>query len=294
LGFAAWEGYPSRELPLPVEGDRENGLAERAKGMMVGSPAREVLPGVFASGGLEVVYYIRCGTRAVLVDTGFVHTFPAHLENFRNLGLDLSVIDAVLVCHFHVDHAAALADARRVLGAAVVAHVNNVPVLAAGDRVASAALVPFVGWDFPFQAYDIDYPVEDGDVVEVGEMAFHIVHLPGHTPGCTGYLFGDNWLLTGDVMLQGGILGWNDSHWGSNLYDIIDTMRRIADIKPSYCIPTHGVPWAYDYSTSEGGERRARALLDPFGPAGGILHTFRAPRAAVGRKARTIRPRRMG
>jgi hypothetical protein len=69
VGFAAWEGYPSRELPLPVEGEREESMPERAKGMMVGSPAREVLPGVFASGGLEVVYYIRCGARAVLVDT---------------------------------------------------------------------------------------------------------------------------------------------------------------------------------------------------------------------------------
>jgi len=280
------QACPSESAPQSLS------VAEMAKTMAVRSPATEILPGVFASGGVEVIYYIQCGDRAVLVDTGFVHTFPAHLENFRNLGLDLSVIDAVLVCHIHVDHASALADARRILRAPVITHVNNVPIFASGDRIATAAYVPFIGWDFPFQPYAIDYPVEDGDKVVVGSTTFEIVHLPGHTPGCTGYLFGDHWLITGDVVLPGGILGWNDAHWGSNLLDIIDTMQRLAEIKPKVCIPTHGSPWDYDHSTSDGAIARAQFLLEPFSTAGGIVFTFRAPRAAPGRVANTIRPQR--
>lgn len=282
---------PQPWTPQPEPG-RQIGLAEIAKTMAVLSPAVEVLPGVFASAGVEVVYYIKCGDRAVLVDTGFVHTFAAHLQNFRDLGLDLDVIDAILVCHIHVDHAAALQDARRILRAPVITHINNVPIFAAGDRIASAALVPFIGWDFPFQPYDIDIPVEDGDKIVVGSTTFEVFHLPGHTPGCTCYLFGDRWLITGDICLAGGILGWNDSHWGSNCHDIIESFERLARINPEYCIPTHGGPWKYDRGTSESAIARARTMLDPFGTAGGILHTFRAPRAAAGRVAKTIHPQR--
>lgn len=274
----------------PIEGNMS--VPERAKTMAVRGPALEVLPNVFASLGLESVYYIRCGKRAVLVDTGFVHTLPAHLENFRNCGLDLGVVDAVLACHIHVDHNSALADAHRILGAPVVTHVNNASIFASGDRVATAALVPFVGWDFPFQAYNIDYPVEDGDIIEVGDTAFTVVHLPGHTPGCTCFLLGDRFLLTGDIVLQGGVLGWNDAHWGSNLLDIVDSMTRLAQIHPKVCLPSHGWPWIFDNTTSDGAIRRARELLLPFSTAGGVAMTYRARLADPGRKPQVIRPRR--
>ena len=83
-------------------------------------------------------------------------------------------------------------------------------------------------------------PSKDGDKVIVGSTTFEVFHLPGHTQGCTAYRFGDNWLITGDICLAGGILGWNDAHWGSNLHDIIDSMNRLAEINPKLCIPTHG------------------------------------------------------
>ena len=281
-------GPPGRSAKArqPVPAPQPGTVAAGAFSAPVQEPAREALPGVFASMSLETVYYIRCGERAVLIDTGFVRSFPLHLANFEKSGLDLSVIDAVLVSHFHVDHAAALADARKRLKCPVVAHKNNVAVIESGDRIATAAYMPYLGWDLPFQACPVDHPVEDGDTVTVGATTFTVVHLPGHTPGCTGYLFGDRWLVIGDVVFPSGILGWNDVHWGSNYLDIIDTMRRIAEVNPAKCIPSHGLPWPYDKSTSEGGEKRARGLLEPFSSIGPIACTFRAPLAE---KDRTLR-----
>ncbi len=263
-------------------------LAERAATTGVRSPVVEPLPGVFVSCGFETVYLIRCGRRSVLLDTGFVHTFAAHLENFASAGHDLSTIDAVLTSHFHVDHTAALADARARLNCPIVAHRNNVAVFESGDRIASAAYVPYVGWDFPFQACPVDYAVEDGDVIDVDGTQFVVVHLPGHTPGCTGYLFGDAWLVIGDVVFPGGFLGWNDAHWGSNYLDVIETMQRLAELNPKICLPTHGLPWPWDVSTSEGGIRRARTMLEEC-RAGGMEFTQRAPRSQPGRRPRVIR-----
>src|SRR3990172_960778 len=58
-------------------------VAELAKTVAVQPQVREPLPGLFASMGLETVYFIRCGERAAIVDTGYVHTFGAHLNNFE-------------------------------------------------------------------------------------------------------------------------------------------------------------------------------------------------------------------
>lgn len=268
--------------PLP------GSIAERAIAVAVKPPVHEPMPGVFASCGLETVYLIRCGKRSVLVDTGFVHTFPAHLENFEKSELDLAAVDAIFTTHFHVDHTAALATARRRLGCPIVAHKNNVDVFKTADRFATAAHMPYIGWDFPFEACTVDHVVEDGDTVTVGDTTFRVVHLPGHTPSCTGYLFGDGYLLIGDVVFPTGILGWNDVHWGSNYLDVIDTMNRLAQVKPKKCLPSHGLPWPYDPSTSAGGVARAKAMLENL-RAGPMALTRRAPLADKGRTLRTVK-----
>jgi glyoxylase-like metal-dependent hydrolase (beta-lactamase superfamily II) len=121
----------------------------------------------------------------VLVDTGFVHTFPAHLENFQHAGLDLTTIAAILTSHFHVDHTAALATARRRIGCPIVAHKNNVAVFETGDRFASAAHMPYLGWNLPFEACGVDHVVEDGDKITVGDTTFtaYLRPMPPGRPG---------------------------------------------------------------------------------------------------------------
>ena len=259
-----------------------------ATSMAVHPPVREPLPGVFASCGLETVYLVRCGKRSVMIDTGFVHTLPAHLDNFAKAGLDLKTVDALLTTHFHVDHTAALATARKKLQCPIITHRNNAAVFEMGDLFASAAHMPYIGWTLPFESCRVDHVVEDGDTITVGDMSFTVVHLPGHTPGCTGYLFGDGNLIIGDVVFPSGILGWNDVHWGSNYLDVIDTMNRMAEVNPKKCLPSHGLPWPYDRSTSTGGIRRAKAMLEDL-RAGPMAHTRRAPLAEKGRTARHLK-----
>lgn len=272
----------------PKAASAPRNIAETALTVAVKPPVHEPLPGVFASCGLETVYFIRCGKRSVLVDTGFVHTFPAHLENFEKAGLDLKTVDAVFTTHFHVDHTAALATAHRRLDCPIVAHKNNVEVYETGDRFASAAHMPYIGWVLPYEAYRVDHVVEDGDKITVGDTTFTVVHLPGHTPGCTGYLFGDGYLIIGDVVFPSGILGWNDVHWGSNYLDVIDTMNRLLQVSPKKCLPSHGLPWPYDPSTSTGGIARAKNMLDGL-RAGPMALTHRAPLADKNRAARHIK-----
>lgn len=253
----------------------------------VQGPAREALPGILLSSALEVVYVIRCGDRAVLVDTGYDHTADAHLDNFIAAGVDPATIDAIFISHFHVDHAAGTARLRKRLGCPVVAHRNNVEPIEKGDVVVTAARMPYItGWDFPFPPCPVDEIVEDGDTITVGSTAFTVFHIPGHTPGCTAYLWDDN-MVTGDAVFPFGALGWNDVHWGSNYHDVIDTMERVKAINPRHILLSHGGAIPYSSQISDACIATAKEIISKSW-AGPMSQIARAPRAEPGRSARSI------
>ncbi len=251
------------------------------------SGVRNPLPGVYTSHGIETVYLIRCGDASVLVDTGFQHNFLGHLENFKAAGHDLERVEAVLTSHFHVDHTAALRDANHILGCPVVGHKNNLKVIGEGDLLATAAhMWAIPGWRFSYQPYDIDIVVEEGDTLQIGDSTFSVFHLPGHTPGCAGYLWNGH-LITGDVLFPPGALGWNDVHWGSSYRDAIDTMKKIASLKPDHLLPSHGLPFPCTPEVTEGGKAYAEHMLEN-NRHGPMLLTLRACQSAVDRDPRKI------
>lgn len=261
------------------------------EGLTAAKPgATKVLPGVWASVGLETVYYIRCGDRAVMVDSGFRHNVETHLRNFEAAGLNLASVDAVLATHAHVDHAGGLSLLRRTMGCPVVAHRNAADAIRKGDRVVTAAEMPFLqGWSFAFPPCEVDEAVEDGDSLVVGPTRFRVVHLPGHTPGCAGYLW-DGHLVTGDTVFPGGSLGWYDAHWGSNLDDAAETMDRIADLAPRWLLPSHLLPFPYENAITDRAAATCRRIRSD-GSTGAVAFTQRAPKRA-NEMVRRIRPAR--
>jgi glyoxylase-like metal-dependent hydrolase (beta-lactamase superfamily II) len=67
--------------------------------------------------------------------------------------------------------------------------------------------------------------VEEGDVLDLGNRQFDILHLPGHSPGGIGL-----WerrtgvLFSGDAIYDGPLL---DAIPGANIEDYIHTMERL-------------------------------------------------------------------
>jgi len=71
----------------------------------------------------------------------------------------------------------------------------------------------------------------DGDVIDLGDRTFTVVHLPGHTPGSAGLLESATGILfTGDVVYDGELL---DELPESNIDDYVASMRRLAGITPT-------------------------------------------------------------
>ena len=68
----------------------------------------------------------------------------------------------------------------------------------------------------------------DGDVVDLGDRAFEVLHLPGHSPGSIGlWEAATGVLFSGDAVYDGPLLDELD---GSDIDDYVATMRRLREL----------------------------------------------------------------
>ena len=70
--------------------------------------------------------------------------------------------------------------------------------------------------------------VGEGDVVDLGDRVFEVLHLPGHTPGSVG-LFerSTGTLFSGDAIYDGPLFDFLPE---SNITDYVATMRKLRDV----------------------------------------------------------------
>lgn len=135
------------------------------------------------------------GDTAILYDTGFGFTGFAVADNIRDILGDRK-LDYILLTHSHYDHALGSAyiiqrypDAKVVAGAyaaSIFPREGARKVMRELDRKfadkCGVGEYPFLG-----DKLRVDIPVNDGDIVEAGEMRFEVIDLPGHTKCSVGY-----------------------------------------------------------------------------------------------------------
>ena len=67
--------------------------------------------------------------------------------------------------------------------------------------------------------------LEEGDIIDLGNRAFEVLHLPGHTPGSIGLWEADSGILfAGDAIYDGPLLATLP---GANIDDYINTLERL-------------------------------------------------------------------
>lgn len=175
---------------------------------MKGAPPLQKFTG-FMTGNI----YIIDGGELALVDTGAPVDSRLVVRHLRKLGRSPEELGHIFITHFHVDHAGAAAELKRLSGALVYAHEGDAPLLQGDDRVPSvyrkgaigraASAVPGIPVRMAeVPPVEVDVALKDGDVVPVlGGM--RVVHAPGHTPGnCCYYWEREGILFSGDAIIN--------------------------------------------------------------------------------------------
>lgn len=72
-------------------------------------------------------------------------------------------------------------------------------------------------------------PIGDGDTIEVGRGALHVIHTPGHTEGSVSFRIDDDAILTGDFLFVGSIgrpdLAGKTEEWTGRLWESLVSAR---------------------------------------------------------------------
>ena len=228
-------------------------------------------------------YVVRGRDRDLLIDTG--NGIGSIAPVIASLREDPAKPLVAVATHGHADHAGGLNafDDRRAHESDVHAIEALEPLLHGFDELAGIAdvmaeagfpLTELLVTAAPNAAFDPKKPasiassvtlmLHEGDVVDLGDRAFEVLHLPGHTPGSVGLWHkGSGTLFSGDAVYIGDPL--IDQAPESSIGDYLVTMERLAHI------PVRVVHAGHDWSFGRDDliarcrgyiERRSRAVSD--------------------------------
>jgi glyoxylase-like metal-dependent hydrolase (beta-lactamase superfamily II) len=186
----------------------------------------------------EVDEFIRCNIwhiqgrdRDLLIDSG-TGVRPLRTEIPR-------LSDRPVVClatHCHFDHWGGLHEFDERIGHALEAEVYAAPTsrTTVADRYItqqSFKRLPHAGYEplkYAVRAAPLTRKLQDGDVIDLGDRVFSVVHLPGHSPGQVGiWEQATGALFTGDAIYDGELI---NGEYARGLEEYLETMRRLREI----------------------------------------------------------------
>jgi hydroxyacylglutathione hydrolase len=180
--------------------------------------------------------------KAVFIDPGAEG--DRLLDVLRRSG---ATLESIWLTHAHVDHVGAIADLRRAHDVPVYLHPLDQPVYASAGAVARMYGIPF---EEPPPA---DAPLAEGQVLQLGNTHFEVLHVPGHAPGHVAFQ-GDGLVFGGDLLFAGSI-GRTDLPL-SDPVAMQESLVRISGLPEAHVVhPGHGE------STTIGRELRTNPFL---------------------------------
>lgn len=227
-----------------------NGRITRIGVPLAGNPLRELN-----------AYFVRGRDRDFLVDTGFrtEDCLEALMEGLRDIGWNQARTD-ILLTHLHSDHSGLAADAAGKHSRVYLSRrdLDYMRLVNAGKTTRTVA-ERFLEEGFPENLVEenlrnnpamkarcrvIDdrfIPIDDGAVLDAGDVKLRMVLTPGHTPGNSMFwLEEDGIMFTGDHVLftiTPNITSWTVMK--DALGDYLDSLVRVRNYPVRLALPGH-------------------------------------------------------
>lgn len=185
------------------------------------------------------VYIIYSQGEWVMIDIGYDEAVDEIVELVRELDFPFSKCKALIATHADVDHIQGLARAKQIIKADVMAHSLAAEPLRVGDPIKTFAKIEAQNIDMEMPAVDVEQLVDEGDVIQVGDVELEVWLTPGHTDSQLSFRMGDL-LFSGDNIYRDGGVGAIDAHHGSDLVAFVSSLKRIRESDVKWLLPSHG------------------------------------------------------
>ena len=134
-------------------------------------------------------------------------------------------VEWILETHAHADHLSAAPYLKQHLGGktAIGDHIGSV------QKVFKAIFNMEAG--FKQDGSQFDHLFADGETIQVGAISGHTMYVPGHTPACVAYQFGDA-VFVGDTMFMPDVGTARCDFPGGNAKTLYASTRKILSLPP--------------------------------------------------------------
>lgn len=186
-------------------------------------------------------YILKTDNGLIMFDCGCGDTLDQIFQNMQYWNLPPDDIKYCILTHPHYDHAGG-AYLLKQRGITLIAISETADAVASGDERCCGYLYHKI-----FTPVIVDRVVKDGDTLDLLGVEIEVMHLPGHSMGCTAFLFmhdGKKIVISGDVIgtLLGGDFGWSGSiDFDKKVYT--ESLRKFAKVDTDVMLPGHGMSY---------------------------------------------------
>jgi glyoxylase-like metal-dependent hydrolase (beta-lactamase superfamily II) len=203
--------------------------------------AEKICENVYLVGGSDItdpndcmVYLVRLGSKAVLIDAGTGRATDVLLKNIRESGVDPETLCVIILTHCHVDHIGGANEIRECTSAKIYAHEKDARAIE--EVIPSFTVARYYGIDLRPIPVDVRLSGTDGKF-EFAPESLGWLHTPGHTPGSIAVVYKS---LSGETVLFGqDIHGPFEPEFGSDIMQWRRSMKRLLDLKADILCEGH-------------------------------------------------------
>lgn len=199
-----------------------------------------------------------------LIDSGLMGKGSYKIESITKMGLDLKSIKRVIMTHTHLDHIGCLSEIReQIPWAELWIHDQEAGPLESGDERTVYGMEMFKGMCMTQYSlkpgaftFIVDRKLTGGEILELGDMSWEVLHIPGHSAGSIGlYNRSEKILIPGDVVYADYAIGRFDLH-GASGSKHKDSLFQLAELEVDILLPGHnrivtGLPPGYITDTAK-------------------------------------------
>jgi glyoxylase-like metal-dependent hydrolase (beta-lactamase superfamily II) len=201
---------------------------------MSATPARPQVHGMFDPGTWTVTYvvYEKPGSACAIIDSVLDYDPKSGRTSHKSADKVIEFVKAndlklewILETHAHADHLSAAPYLKHHLGGktAIGDHITQVQGVFKGIF----NLEP----DFKQDGSQFDRLFKDGETIQVGGLTGQVMYVPGHTPACVAYQFGDA-VFVGDTMFMPDVGTARCDFPGGDAKTLYASTRKILSLPP--------------------------------------------------------------